>query len=192
MLGTIIMLWLGLEAGTGIRNEIERHTFYNEAREYCNSVSKPLLRVGIRKYPWEPPNADYTVDIDPDILNISGGILADERAMPFSNKQFGACINQHTLEHLNTPEDVQQAVNECTRVSDTTILLTPSPYSFFSNVLNPQHNLRLYFDQLNNKIRVEENPKLGVSVPTPSIGAHMVIHEGAPRVYSQGRAIIIE
>jgi len=186
MLGRALILFLGYEVGIGIRNIIERHTYYKEAREYCNSVGKPMLRIGMRKYFWEPPDADVTVDIDPEVEQTLGGICADERKLPFANKEFGVVLNQHTLEHLSSIEDAEQAINESVRVADIAILLTPSPYSLFTNVFNPHHNLRLYFDHINNTIRVEEN-----RYNIRSIGQVMLVTD-SPRIYSKGIGIVIE
>ena len=182
---TILGLWAGYEGGIGIRNIIERHTYYNEAKEYCDKIGKPMLRVGMRKWFWEPPDADTTVDINPEVENTPGGICADERNLPFANKEFAVCINQHTLEHLSGIGDVEKAVNECVRVSDITVLLTPSPYSIFTNVFNPNHNLRLYFDQVNNTIRVEEN-----RYNIRSIGQAIVVKD-SPKIYTRGIGIVI-
>ena len=185
MILTLLGLWAGYEGGIGIRNIIERHTYYKEAREYCDSVGKPMLRIGMRKYFWEPPDADVTVDIDPEVEQTLGGICADERKLPFANKEFGVVLNQHTLEHLSSIEDAEQAINESVRVADIAVLLTPSPYSLFTNVFNPHHNLRLYFDHINNTIRVEEN-----RYNIRSIGQVMLVTE-SPRIYSRGIGIVI-
>jgi len=184
-LKTFLGLWIGYECGIGMRNIIERHTYYREAREYCDKVDKPMLRIGMRKTFFEPPDADVTVDINPEVENIIGGTCADERMLPFSDKKFGVCINQHTLEHLSNTEDVEKAINECVRVSDITVLLTPSPYSIFTNVFNPHHSLRLYFDRINNAVRVEKN-KYNVR----SIGQAMVV-EKSPKIYSKGSGTVI-
>jgi len=182
---TLLGLWAGYEGGIGIRNIIERHTYYKEAREYCDMIGKPMLRIGMRKYFWEPPDADVTVDIDPQVESTIGGVCADERSLPFANKEFGVCINQHTLEHLSNIEDAEQAINESFRVADIAVLLTPSPYSVFTNIFNPHHNLRLYFDHINNTIRIEEN-----RYNIKSIGQAMVLTE-PPRIYSRGIGIVI-
>ena len=185
-LKTLLGLWVGYEGGIGVRNIIERHTYYKEAREYCDRIGKPMLRIGMRKYFWEPPDADVTVDINPEVRTIAGGICADERNLPFANKEFAACINQHTLEHLSSIGDIEKAVNECVRVADIAVLLTPSPYSLFTNVFNPHHNLRLYFDQVKNTIRVEEN-----IYNIKSIGQVMVVKD-FPKIYSRGIGVVIE
>ena len=188
-LGTLFGLWVCYEGGIGIRNIIERHTYYKEAREYCDKVGKPMLRIGMRNSFWEPPDADVTVDIAPEVKAIAGGVCADERNLPFQDKEFGVCINQHTLEHLSSVEDAEQAINESVRVADIAVLLTPSPYSLFTNVFNPHHNLRLYFDRINNTIRIEENRYNIKSIG--SIGQAMLVTK-SPRIYSRGIGIVIE
>jgi hypothetical protein len=107
--------------------------------------------------PFEPPNGDVTLDIDPEVEKIPGGVLGDERFMPFADREFSFCFNEHTLEHLHSAADVELAVNECRRVADYTVLLCPSPYSIFATFFCPSHRLRLWFDSDNNKIIVREN-----------------------------------
>ena len=151
-----IFLGLALYEGTiQVSETIERHHYWKLAREYCDKTGKQLLRIGIRRSPFEPPNGDVTLDIDPIVLEIKGGVLGDERRMPFADKQFGVCFNEHTLEHLVQPEDVELAVNECVRVADIAILLAPSPYSLVATFFCPTHNLRLWFE--GNTIRVKRN-----------------------------------
>jgi len=188
MLGLLKIL-IVYEGCITIKNIIERHTSYNQAREYCDQIGKPLLRIGMKQNFWEPPNGDVTLDIDPIVLNIEGGVLGDERQMPFSDKEFGVAFNEHTLEHLYSAEDVEMAVNECVRVADKAILLAPSPYSITGNLFNPTHHLRLWFDQTNNRILVKENKfRTGfgynhasefdyVNKSSPGIGQALVLHE---------------
>ena len=140
----------------------ERHGLWRWSRDYCSRIGKPLLRIGIRRSFLEPPNGDVTLDIDPAVLAIPGGVLGDERQMPFADKQFGVCFNEHTLEHLKTVEDVQLAVKECARVADKAVLLAPSPYSIIS-MLHPNHFQRLWFER--NRIKVSPNQwKLGQTI----------------------------
>lgn len=149
----------------------ERWNYYNYGRDYCTKTGKQLLRIGVRRGVLEPPMGDVTLDIDPVVLNYEGGVLGDERHMPFADKQFGVCFNEHTLEHLETPKDVELAVNECIRVADIAILLAPSPYGIYATFFCPLHNLRLWFDNENNTIKVAENKYItGVGVIAPAIG----------------------
>lgn len=137
----------------------ERNEYYKWARQYCDSVGKPLLRVGMKRSILEPPNGDYTLDIDPAVLELTDtiGVQGDERAMPFPDKMFGVCFNEHTMEHLNTIEDVELAVAESRRVADYAVLLCPSPYSLYATFFCPSHRLRLWFDNDNNRITVKPN-----------------------------------
>lgn len=183
MIGKLLLLILGLEAGLQVRENIERRTYYNLAREYCNSVGKPLLRVGMRRSPLEPPNGDVTIDIDPAVQEIEGGVWGDERGMPFGDKEFGIAFNEHTLEHLSSPEDVQLAVNECVRVADKAIFLAPSPYSLMG-IFHPTHHLRLWFDTVNSQIRVVGNEY--------RIGQVMVVSDSAPEIVAfEGGFLIV-
>jgi hypothetical protein len=145
------------EGITQAREISERFNFYRWAREYCDEVGKPLLRIGMKRSPFEPPNGDYTLDIDPRVEDLTDtiGVLGDERFMPFEDKKFGVSFNEHTLEHLHSVEDVELAVNECRRVADYAVLLAPSPYSIYANFFCPSHRLRLWFN--GNKILVREN-----------------------------------
>ena len=151
---TILLVVSGYELSLQAREIAERHHYYNIARKYCDEVGKPLLRIGIKRSPLEPPNGDYTLDIDPIVLSLPGGVLGDERSMPFANKQFGVSFNEHTLEHLHNIEDVKAAISECCRVADHAILLAPSPYSIIG-LLHPDHKLRMWFKN-NNKIVVSQ------------------------------------
>jgi hypothetical protein len=153
---TIGKLALAYQAGITVRQIVERHTYWKQARDYADSVGKPLLCIGMSRLPWHAPNGDTTVDIDPAVEAIPGGVCADERAMPFADEEFGAVFNSHTLEHLATAEDVEFAVNECLRVADKAIFLAPSPYDLLSNLYSA-HHLRLWFDQTNNRIKVTDN-----------------------------------
>lgn len=140
------------ESGIYISENEERHHYWGVARAYSDLVGKPLLVVGMKRHAWQPSNGDVTVDIDPLVEQIAGGICADERAMPFKNKEFGAVYNAHTLEHLATGDDVELAVNECLRVGDITCFLAPSPYSIVANLFCPSHNLRLWLDNEDGRI----------------------------------------
>lgn len=112
----------------------DRHEGFREARAYCRLVGKPLLRIGVNRSPLEPPNGDVTLDLDPAVEDREGGVvLGDERNMAmFVDGQFGVCFNEHTLEHLETANDVALAVKECLRVADYAMFLFPSRWSVWS------------------------------------------------------------
>ena len=140
-----------------IKENIERHTHFNAALAFARLVDKPLLVVGLQRRFWEPPNGDVTVDIDPEVLTIEGGVLADVKNMPFTDKRFGAAYVAHILEHMETVLDVETAVNECMRIADRVYFLCPSPYGIISNFFCPSHYLRIWFDQASNTITVADN-----------------------------------
>lgn len=180
MIGWILAGILTYEGLVHVTESAERHSSYRWARNYCDEVGKPLLRIGIRRGIFEPPMGDVTLDIDPEIEKFPGGVLGDERYMPFEDKEFGVCFNEHTLEHLETPEDVELAVNECIRVADVAILLAPSPYGLYANFLCPTHNLRLWFED--GKIRVGKNQfKTGLGVNARAIGNGVMISDNSLR-----------
>ena len=157
VLGTALLLAGVYELGVTAHEIAERHAHWKLSREYCDEVQKPLLCIGMRRGFTEPPNGDVTLDLDPAVQDVEGGVWGDERDMPFATKEFGVCFNEHTLEHLRTVEDVQLAVNECVRVADRAVFLTPSPYSIHASLFCPHHNLRIWLDQDSNIIRVEDN-----------------------------------
>lgn len=180
---TLIRYELMLQA----REIMERRRRYQQCRAYCDSVDKPLLQIGVRTSPLNPPYADTTLDIDPVVLRVPGGVQGDERDMPFEDKEFGACINSHTLEHLHSAEDVELALNESVRVADMAVFLAPSPYSFIANFLCPNHHLRLYMDQQNNRIVVVPNRfRTGVGINAPAILHQGLVSLGRPPVVIRG------
>ncbi len=125
----------------------DRHEAWQAARAYCDSVGKPLLRIGVHRSFLEPPNGDVTLDLDPSVADPSKGVvLGDERNMyMFADGQFGVCFNEHTLEHLATPEDVRRAVAECLRVADYAMFLFPSRLSLVGKVLWSPQSLGCYY-----------------------------------------------
>ena len=195
---TIAKILLAYEGGMVVRDNMERWKHYKSAREYADLARKPLLMVGMPRQFWQPQSADVILDIDPLVETIEGGIMADERDIPFPDKFFGACYNAHTLEHMFTVEDCEIAINECTRVSDLTTFVCPSPYSIYANFFCPSHHLRLWFDQINQRIKVTDNRfntgmglNTGGGYETPnSINQALVVHN-APEIVKIGSAYIL-
>jgi len=189
------------EGTIAVKESVERHKYWNQARQYADSVSKPLLVVGMKRHFWEPDNGDITADIDPKVQQIAGGVWADERELPFTDKEFGAVYNAHTLEHMGSAEEVEQAVNECLRVADKVFFICPSPYGIYSNLFCPAHKLRLWFDQANNKIKVTDNryrtgigPQPGAgdtSHPPPNRISQVLVTDRMPIIVKIGSAYII-
>ncbi len=168
---------------TSIRENAERHWWYDWSRQYCDTVGKPLLSVGLQRWSMFPPDGDYTLDIDPEVLAVPGGVLGDECDMPFPDKMFGVAYNPHTLEHLNTAEDIEKAVSECRRVADYAVLLAPSPYNIYSNLFCPSHNFRRWFDSDRNEIVVrpsEWQTGFGEHYSSRGTGQAMITFEPLP------------
>jgi len=188
----LIKLLAGYEAGMITRQIGERIRYYKEARAYADTVGKPLLNIGMQRAPWQMPNGDVTVDLDPKVLTIPGGVMTDERDMPFGDKEFAIVVNSHTLEHLPDAQSVEQAVNECLRVADKAIIICPSPYELISNMFCPGHHLRLWFDQTNNRIKVTDNRwKTGLGYNYgPKISQAMVI-DTMPEVIKTGNTYLL-
>lgn len=147
----------------------DRHETWSWARAYCAQVAKPLLRIGMRRSPLEPPNGDVTLDIDPAIRAVPGGVQGDERDMRlFADGQFGVAFNEHTLEHLLTPADVPLAVRECLRVADYAVFLFPSARSLVAR-LHPTHQLQLTVAPGGLRVwRLGADASPGLFVPVPN------------------------
>ena len=167
---------------TQLSEASERHMYWKMAREYCDKVDKPLLRIGMRRSFTEPPNGDITLDIDPDVLNISGGVLGDERDMPFGDKEFGVCFNEHTLEHLYNSRDVELATNECIRVADYAVLLAPGPNTIMG-ILHPDHKLRMWFTDKTIKVQRIPHVPGWKNLTFPGIGQAMVLSDEPPKIF---------
>ena len=177
------VLWgLGLYEVIVQANETEeRHTLYKWSRDYCNSVEKQLLQVGMRRHWFNPPEGDVTLDIDPAVLSVKGGVVGDVRNMSmFGDKEFGTVICSHVLEHLHSVDDIELAISESVRVADRSVFIAPSPYSIMA-MLHPQHRFRLWFSD--NTIKVLPNEW--------SIGQSMTTNE-TPKVIDMSRTFIVE
>jgi hypothetical protein len=153
-IATLVKLALIYEGVIVTTEQLERQKYWSEARQYCDEVGKPLLVVGMKRHFWQPPDGDVTIDIDPKVLGLPSGVLADAREIPYPDKSFGAVYAAHVLEHMDTPEDAEIAINECLRVADRAYFLCPSPYSIYANLFAPSHHLRIWFDQDNQTVRV--------------------------------------
>jgi len=122
--------------------EAERERLYNIALYLATKANKPMLVVGVPYASNYPCSPDVTLDISPVVLEQCpiGGIVADVRSIPYSDKEFGATFISHVLEHLRCLEEVQQAWRELWRVSDTVLVAYPKPTNPYAN-LNPRHHL---------------------------------------------------
>ena len=103
----------------------ERHDVFNQAREYADSVRKPLLVVGTPKWGVNHPCGDVTIDIQPGLGQACPVEIADVRDIPYPDGHFGAAYVSHVLEHLATVKDAVQALDELERVADRAFVVSP-------------------------------------------------------------------
>lgn len=118
----------------------ERHQVFNQAREYADSVSKPLLVVGAPKFGFNHPYGDVTIDISPSVPTPYDYEIADVREIPYQDKYFGAAHVSHILEHLPTIEDACRALDELERVAEKVFVVSPHKHSLMAWI-NPNHHL---------------------------------------------------
>ena len=135
--------WAKIAAGTGtfliadliafkIFEESEALTKWLDAQNYCSSVGKQLLNIGCGNNPRFI--GDVNVDIRQSILPNS--VIYDlNLPLPYGDKQFGACVAFHILEHLDNPKNV---LSEMSRVADRAYIAIPSYLNLISLVL-PTH-----------------------------------------------------
>lgn len=149
-----LALAVGAQQGLAVHQEhVERRAKYQVARDYADSVRKPMLVVGgpyggnsvnfwfrVPAHGW----GDVCLDLNPETC--SGGppeleiIEADVRNIPFSDKYFGSAFVSHVLEHLPTVNDAQMAFAELNRVSNKVIVASPGK-DVITSWLNPDHHL---------------------------------------------------
>jgi len=197
MIGVIIGAVALYEVSLSLSMHLEDVRYWEQSKRYCEEIGKPLLLIGMRRGPWMYEQGDVTVDLDSKVLDVSGGVMADVRDMPFAPKQFGVCFCEHVLEHLPTPYDAELAINECARVSDKAVFVCPSPYSLYSNMFLPAHHLRLKFDKQNHKVYVTDNQyrtgfgynrgvDIGQIIVSDEVAPEVVITKGGFVVDEQG------
>lgn len=134
-------LAFSLLAGAGVREAVQQHIEHNErvevfqrAREYADSVGRPLLAVGVPRsaFPWHPCG-DVNIDIDPNASTHCHYEVADIRDIPYRDRYFGAAYASHVLEHLPSVDDATQALNELHRVADRVFIVSPHKSSIVQN-----------------------------------------------------------
>lgn len=106
-----------------LHDEINKQTVFKMAKDYANSVGKPLLNVGCKaRFVQE---SDVNIDVVPrDAPNF---VLADVQNLSmFKDKQFGSAFVSHVLEHIDNPD---LAISELKRVADKVFVVLPHPLS---------------------------------------------------------------
>lgn len=133
----------GIATKEGIQVAIElkeRRQVFRQARDYADSVGKPLLVIGAPKFRFTHPCGDVTVDISPEMAKFCDGQVADIRAIPYASGYFGAAFASHVVEHMPTIEDAVTAFNEMERVADRVFIVSPHKSSILA-WLHPGHHL---------------------------------------------------
>lgn len=118
----------------------ERHQIFNQAKDYADSLGKPLLVVGTPKFQFMHGCGDVTIDISPNVNTFCDVEIADTRAIPYTDNFFGAAFVSHVLEHLPTIKDAFQALDELERVADRVFSVSPHKTSIMA-WLNRSHHL---------------------------------------------------
>ena len=188
-----------LVLATSLDQQAERTLKYQEGLAYSRRVGKAFLVVGTPKFmPWQPrgnhPCGDVHVDIDPRVLReCPVARVADVRALPFSEREFGAAATMHVLEHLPSVEDALLAWRELHRVADLVLVAGPSPLSPVARLV-PDHGLWAY--QLpDGSLYVEHRELWNPAMPGSWFGDHplkaavvgpdLVVKAATPRPHGQ-------
>lgn len=140
MIKQILIGLTAVEAMEQIYELRERRKVYKQARDYADSICKPLLVVGTPKLGFNHPCGDVTVDINPDMAKYCSTEIADVRAIPYPEGYFGAAFASHVLEHLPTVADAYKALNELHRVADKVFVVLPRKISLLAWI-HPAHHL---------------------------------------------------
>lgn len=118
----------------------ERRRVFGKAREYADSVGKPLLVVGTPRTSLIHPCGDVTIDIDPDLAQYCNTEVADIRAISYPDQYFGAVFCSHVLEHMTTVADCCKALDELHRVAEKVFVCLPGKNSILAWI-NGNHHL---------------------------------------------------
>jgi hypothetical protein len=133
----------GIAIREGVQQSIElkeRRQVFNQARDYANSIGKPLLVIGSPKFRFNHPCGDVTIDISPEMAKFCDGLVADIREIPYPNGYFGAAFASHVVEHLATIEDAKAALDEMYRVAGRVFIVSPHKSSLMAWI-HPGHHL---------------------------------------------------
>ena len=124
----------------------EARTKYDQAQQAADERGKPLLVVGgpngsnaTYQDSWVAPfsaikawaniqphgGGDVCVDLDPNACEGYNYIKADITDLPFHDKEFGAVLSSHVLEHMADADTCQRAFSELHRVADEVYLSLP-------------------------------------------------------------------
>lgn len=132
-----------------LRENQARRSLYRQAHAYAHSRQKPLLVVGVPKARYSPVKAQYgcgdvTLDLDPIVRSQCpvGGTVANIKAIPAQDKEFGAVFVSHVLEHMRDIPEFRQAWAELNRVGDRVYVAYPHRQGLLQR-LYPVHFLMM-------------------------------------------------
>ena len=132
---------------------------YRLALAVARARGKPLLVVGrpggsIRIYGC----GDVTMDINSKVLTDcpKGGVVADVRKIPFSDKYFGAAFCSHVLNVQERPEDATQGYQELQRVADRVFVCYTSPFNLFWRFLSGE--TRIWLTERDGRLYAHKRP----------------------------------
>lgn len=124
-----------------VYHDAEANAKWNEALEYCERVGKPILNAGCGNNPRFV--ADVNLDKEDSIL--PNYIKHDlNMALPFGDKQFGAAVAFHVLEHV---EDPKFTLGELNRVADRLYIVVPHHLGVLY-WLTPEHKRMFHYGRI--------------------------------------------
>jgi hypothetical protein len=176
MAQVILYVLLAILAVTGIWQLIvwmfeiqDKNRKYRAADNCARKKAKPMLVVpgpwGVkpaRRWFNKPAHGGGDVCLDIDRRAVSGhpyAVVGSVTHIPFSDSVFGAAFVSHLLEHMPTPKDAVQALDELNRVADAVFLVYPSRQSM-ANWVIPEHKLWVW--QKGNKTYLKQRGVSGV------------------------------
>jgi len=165
VIGKLLLGLLASQVGMYAHENVERGQKYAQARQYADSVGKPLLVVGgvwgmgpIRLLLHIPAHGcgDVCLDINPVACKECNTVVADVKDIPFPDLHFGAAIASHVLEHMPTIRDAIAAADELYRVADKVWVISPTKISLMSWMNNDHH---LWVKQKGDMLYIEPGPR---------------------------------
>ncbi|MEM2830975.1 MAG: methyltransferase domain-containing protein [Candidatus Jordarchaeales archaeon] len=132
-LGQILNVTLAI-----VSENLERLAVFREARNYADSVGKPLLNYGCAEKEPFASLSDINVDIVP--RNVKNFMLVppNSQKLPFADKEV-VTFCSHVLEHVENPDHLLKELN---RISDRLFIVLPKWWNIAA-WLNPNHK-RMY------------------------------------------------
>ena len=141
MIKQALLTMAGIQSLVSLGEIAQRQRGFRQARDYADSLGKPLLVVGTPKGGWLfHPCGDVTIDIAPCMQRYCNTQIADIRAIPYDDQYFGAAFVSHVLEHLPTLADAHIALAELHRVAEKVFVVCPHKISLTA-WLHPDHHL---------------------------------------------------